>query len=295
MKLDNQHTSTPSSASGSDPDLVYREALDTEDGESTLLLSGSAVTKERASAQEAPPQAASKLDRLVRIATLVIVLCAVVDVVLVLYVGLQNRAGSATWQSDDLEIRSPYVHLAELYAQKQLKSSEDEPIINHARAFVQIDANQPDKIFPSYGASRNGMIPEYERRLVATETMSTIAQFRIVDFGMEQCSLSVTVPARNEANDVIAYESSTIDIYLLPVSKKLNMQKLSYSTRPLGGKFFSSLPVSFNNTHSLPWYPCEWGTYQTFEFRCSKPGCKIDITGTGDAESGLYIVQHQSI
>ncbi|KAF7312203.1 hypothetical protein MIND_00233200 [Mycena indigotica] len=286
---------SPQSSSGSEPDV----AAIGDDEEYTSLLGHSTHQELMRAPVEKPGP--SKLDRLVWVATIIIALCTVIDVVLVLYLGLHSSTTAYSQlevPEEDLEIRSPYVNLAELYAQTPLKSSKHKPIINHARAFVQIDRTNPHKIFPPYGLMRpiaDGMVPEYERRLLLTESISTIAQFRIADFGMEKCSLSITVPAQGESNDVIADEESTIEIYQLPVTKKLNMQKLSYSTRPVGGKLVGALLVSFNNTHSLPEYPCKSGTYQTFEFRCSKPGCKIDVTGKAEAASGLYITQYQTV
>ncbi|KAJ6570243.1 hypothetical protein DFH09DRAFT_917641 [Mycena vulgaris] len=187
-------------------------------------------------------------------------------------------------------MRSPYVNLAELYSQTSLKSSKHDPIVNHARAFVQISSTEPRKIFPPYGLMRptpDGMVPEYHRHLVVTPTISTVAQFRVADFGMENCSLSITVPPRNESDGRITDEPATLDIWSLPVMKKLDMQKLSWATRPIGGTFFGSLPVSFGETRRLPGYRCPSGSYQTFEFKCSTPGCKIDIMGSGDQASGL--------
>ncbi|KAJ7220016.1 hypothetical protein GGX14DRAFT_585061 [Mycena pura] len=279
----------------------YREPALSPDseGEYTSLLQHDDAPAAKELDSCTPSRSASTLDRLVRIATVIIVCCTVIDMILILYLGIQRQTTgtNARPNEDDLEIRSPYVNLAELYSQTPLESSKHDPIVNHARAFVQISSTEPNRIFPPYGLMRpiaDGMVPEYERRLLATPTISTIAQFRVADFGMELCSLSITVPPRNSSGDHIM-NTASVDIWSLPVTKKLNMQKLSYSTRPLGGTFFGSLPVSFNKTTRLPAYPCLSGTYQTFEFRCSKPECSIDITGQGDEASGLYIYQYQTI
>jgi len=247
-------------------------------------------------------RSAFRLERLVRIATIVIVSCTVIDMLLILYlqVGIQHNSGAQA-EPTDLEIRSPYVNLAELYSQTSQKSSKHDPIVNHARAFVQISSTEPHEIFPPYGLMRpvaDGMVPEYQRHLLVTPTISTVAQFRVADFGMENCSLSITVPPLNETEDGITEEPAMLDIWSLPLTKKLDMQKLSWATRPTGGTFFGSLPVSYGETHQLPGYRCLSGTYHTFEFKlstCSKPGCKIDIMGNGDEASGLYMYQYQTV
>jgi len=272
---------------------------DSADGEYAALLQDEDPTaKEIASATT---RSTFRLERLVRIATTIIVLCTVIDVLLLAYLGVQQHLANQTTNLDeqeDLEIRSPYVNLAELYSQTSLKSSKHDPIVNHARAFVQISSTEPHKVFPPYGLMRpiaDGMVPEYQRHLLVTPTISTIAQFRIADFGMENCSLSITVPPRADSDDHIHDEPANLDIWSLPVKKKLDMQKLSFATRPTGGTFFGSLPVSFGETHRLSGYRCLSGSYQTFEFRCSTPGCKIDVMGNGDQASGLYMYQYQTI
>ncbi|KAK7032901.1 hypothetical protein R3P38DRAFT_2919606 [Favolaschia claudopus] len=267
------------------------------DEEYTALLDD--TSKETAS--EPLSRTVFRLDRLVRLATLIILLCTVIDLLLIVYLGVQqhsvrNKVPGA--EDDDLEIRSPYVNLAELYAQTPLKSSKHDPIVNHARAFVQISATEPHKVFPPYGLMRpiaDGMVPEYQRHLLVTPTMSTVAQFRVADFGMENCSMSITVPPREESHDHIQDEPATVEIWSYPLKKKLNMQKLSYATRPTGGTLLGSLPVAFGETYRLPGYHCLSGTYQTFEFKCSTPGCKIDVMGNGDKASGLYMYQYQTV
>jgi len=280
---------------------TYPELAQLPDGECTALLQDEdpAATKEIASSA---PRSAFRLERLVRMATIIIVICTVIDMFLVLYLGIiQHRSANQRAgydEQEDLVIRSPYVNLAELYSQTGLKSSKHPPIVNHARAFVQISSREPHKVFPPYGLMRpiaDGMVPEYQRRLLVTPTISTVAQFRVADFGMENCSLSITVPPRADSDDHITDEPATLDIWSLPVTKKMDMQKLSWATRPTGGTFFGSLPVSFNETHRLPGYHCLSGSYQTFEFRCSTPGCRIDIMGNEDKASGLYMYQYQTI
>ncbi|KAJ6448888.1 hypothetical protein C8R45DRAFT_1114956 [Mycena sanguinolenta] len=274
---------------------------DSVDGEyAALLQDEDSPTKEASVPASGTPRAAFKLERLVRVATGIIVLCTVIDCLLLLYLGVQQHSAhrNAARDEEDLEIRSPYVNLAELYSQTSLKSSKHDPIVNHARAFVQISSTEPHRIFPPYGLLRpiaDGLVPEYQRHLLVTPTISTIAQFRVADFGMENCSLSITVPPRADSNDHIHDEPATLEIWSYPVTKKLDMQKLSYATRPTGGTLFGSLPVSFGETHRLPGYRCLSGSYQTFEFKCSTPECKIDIMGNGDEASGLYMYQYQTI
>ncbi|KAJ7650620.1 hypothetical protein FB45DRAFT_731042, partial [Roridomyces roridus] len=227
---------------------------------------------------------------LVRMTIAIVACCTVIDLLLILYLqlGIQHPA-AAQAEPTDLKILSPYVNLAELYSQTPLKSSKHKPIVNHARAFVQISSTEPNRIFPPYGLLRpiaDGMVPEYQRRLLVTPTISTVAQFRVADFGMEDCSLSITVPPLNDTTHDHVDESATIDIWSLPVEGKLDMLKLSWSTRPTGGTFFGSLPVAYGETHRLAPYRCLSGTYHTFEFRCSKPDCKIDVMGNGDQASG---------
>ncbi|KAJ7178758.1 hypothetical protein C8R43DRAFT_974370 [Mycena crocata] len=273
------------------------------DGEYAALLQDNDTSPlaQKELASSSSPRSLFRLERLVRIATAIIICCTVIDMLLLLYLGVvQHRAANRTSTNgeDDLEIRSPYVNLAELYSQTSLTSSKHDPIVNHARAFVQISSTEPHKVFPPYGLMRpipDGMVPEYERHLLVTPKISTVAQFRVADFGMENCSLSITVPPRNDSSAHLTDEPATLDVWSLPVTKKMKMHKLSWATRPTGGKLFGSLPVSFGETHRLPGYRCESSSYQSFEFRCSTPNCKIDIMGKGVGASGLYMYQYQTV
>lgn len=145
-------------------------------------------------AASATSRSAFRLERLVRVATTIIVLCTgrahlrvrrafliyhflVIDMLLLLYLGVHQHSANKTAGSedhDDLEIRSPYVNLASLYSQTSLQSSKHDPIVNHARAFVQISSTEPHKVFPPYGLMRptgDGMVPEYQRHLLVTPTV----------------------------------------------------------------------------------------------------------------------------
>ncbi|KAJ7284609.1 hypothetical protein C8J57DRAFT_1497508 [Mycena rebaudengoi] len=248
------------------------------------------------------PRSALRLERIVRIATAIIVCCTVIDMLLILYLGIHqfttNHSPPVEADGDDLEIRSPFVNLAELYSQETMQSSKHDPIVNHARAFVQISSTEPERIFPPWGLMRltpDGMVPEYKRHLLVTPTTSTVAQFRVADFGMESCSLSITLPPLNETDGFVLNEPATLDIWSWDVPKKMEMHKLSWATRYPRKTFLGSLPVSIGETNRLPGYRCLSGSYQTLEFTCSTPNCKIDITGEGDHASGLYMYQYQTI
>ncbi|KAJ7263749.1 hypothetical protein C8J57DRAFT_1625973 [Mycena rebaudengoi] len=184
------------------------------------------------------PRSAFSLERIVRIATAIIVCCTVIDMLLILYLGIHqittNHSLPVEVDGDDLEIRSPFVNLAELYSQEIMKSSKHDPIVNHARAFVQISSTEPERIFPLWGLMRptpDGMVPEYKWHLLVTPTTSTVAQFRVADFGMESCSLSITLPPLNETDGFVLNEPATLDIWSWDVPKKMEMHKLSWATR----------------------------------------------------------------
>nr|GAT49487.1 predicted protein [Mycena chlorophos] len=283
-------TSYPPSDSGS----PYEDRED-----ASLLGRGDGANVKRLGLNEKSP----KLDLLGRTATLVVVLCTVVDLILVLYLGLHQRGLVAPTppsvvSEEDLEVQMPYINLAQLYAEKPHLKTNIAPIVTHSRAFVQIDQAHPDKVLPPYAPLRplsEGLVPEYDRRLILTDTISTVAQFRVADFGMESCALRVTILEDSKDTLIGPGEPATIDVYKLPVLKKMKMHNLSYATRPQGATFFGTMTLAFNSSYELPAYPCKSGTHETFEFRCSQPGCNIEVTGIGGKAFGLYMVQYQTI
>ncbi|KAH7918120.1 hypothetical protein BV22DRAFT_1025126 [Leucogyrophana mollusca] len=238
-----------------------------------------------------------------RWAIIVIAMCTVLDLVLVLCVGIQY-ARSTIWSKPDepLQIRSSYVNLDVLYANTNISASRHGPIMSHARAFAQVSSAEPDRVYPSYSGReirKEGILPLYERRLLVTPEISTIASFRVLDFGMESCSFAVAVPPKNQTTDFISGPQGngtvTLDVWSLQVEGALDLRDLSWKTRPRSRSFLGPLTVSYGAIRQMPKFPCRSQSYQTVEISCSTPECNVDVLGVGAEVSSLYMYQYQTV
>ncbi|KAF9557472.1 hypothetical protein CPC08DRAFT_710368 [Agrocybe pediades] len=239
----------------------------------------------------------------------VVCICTVVDTTLIARLLLQksrpyNQSLEKTVQHKP-QLRSSYMNLEALYKDDSVSRTKVGPIINHAPAMYQVLSTRPNEVQPVYSElilKHVGFAPMDVRRLVANASTSTIAQFRVMDFGMEICTLAVTVPPRNETEDIITgFEEAlegrgVVDIWILTeITTKVDPRKLSWANKPRVRKLLHSLPVRYGTSTETPKFSCPSLSYQTFEISCSVPKCNIDIIGRGSYSSGLHMWQYQSV
>lgn len=120
--------------------------------------------------------------------------------------------------------------------------------------------------------------------------MSTFAQFRVLDYGMENCSLVLRIPEFGSEAMEIARVGSTIDVWSLAVDGKVDLQTLSYRTLPRRIDKVGSFTPRYNTTEQLPSFSCESGTYHAFLLTCPqgarKEDCWVDVTSTKEKPIG---------
>ncbi|KAH7912744.1 hypothetical protein BJ138DRAFT_1112041 [Hygrophoropsis aurantiaca] len=239
-----------------------------------------------------------------RWAIMIIAICTVFDLVLVSCVGVQY-VRSTFWSQphEPLEMRSSYVNLDVLYSNPTVnKTSRHGPITSHARAFAQVSSAQPDRVYPSYVGReirKEGVLPLYERHLMVTPEIATIASFRVLDFGMESCSLAIAVAQKNQTTDFISGprgdDTVTLDIWSLEVQGVPDLHNLSWKTRPQSRSFLGPLTVSYGAIHQTPQFPCNSQSYVTVEVSCPTPECQVDVLGMGTETASLYMYQYQTV
>ncbi|KAG2033994.1 hypothetical protein BDR03DRAFT_966257 [Suillus americanus] len=210
----------------------------------------------------------------------------------------------STSTSDELELlpfQNPYLNLEILYKDPDFKSSTHHPIINNVPIIAQVSNREHQKIRPPlqrYKSVAQSRAPIYERRLIVTQELESIAQFRVLDFGMENCSLSLTVPPRNSTEDLLYTDlgdSVILDVWSLPARHKLDLYNLSWSKLPRPRVHIGHMNVSYGKTYRMPSFQCKSQSYQTFAVSCSSPGCLVNVTGKDMGPSGLYMYQSQTI
>ena len=124
--------------------------------------------------------------------------------------------------------------------------------------------------------------------------MSTFVQFRALDYGMENCSLVLRIPAHGSdgAMEMAHIGSSIIDVWSLAVNAKVDLLKLSHNALPRRIAKVGTFTVRYNATEELPSFPCESGTYHAFLFTCPegarKEDCLVDVTSTKEELVGEW-------
>jgi len=120
--------------------------------------------------------------------------------------------------------------------------------------------------------------------------MSSFAQFPVLDYGMEECSIMISIPARNMTSTLVLSDMptpSSIDIYLFPkVIKRVNFKTLTWATKPKETErvHLDSLRVAYGEIHESKKFQCLSLSYQTFEFSCAD--CHIDMLVVDKREEG---------
>ncbi|KAG1836220.1 hypothetical protein DFJ58DRAFT_735145 [Suillus subalutaceus] len=198
----------------------------------------------------------------------IMIVCTILDFSMIVWDRfLRVDLRSASTSDELLPFQNPYLNLEILYKNPDFKSSTHEPIINNA---------------PRYKSVEQSRAPIYERRLIVTQEFESIAQFRVLDFGMENCSLSLTVPPRNSTEDLLYSDlgdSVILDVWSLPARHKLDLYNLSWSKLPRPRVHIGYMNASYGNTYRMPSFQCKSQSYQTFAVSCSSPGCLVNVTG----------------
>ncbi|KAJ7484283.1 hypothetical protein FB451DRAFT_1028782 [Mycena latifolia] len=110
---------------------------------------------------------------------------------------------------------------------------------NYPIALAQIDAVDAGKIFEedprAYMSPIGTVVPEDRR-------VSTIAQFRTIDWGMEDCELHLSLPTLNVS--IASPPNVGVELYRLNQTYPLDLATLSYRSRPLRVAQVASIPLA---------------------------------------------------
>ncbi|KAJ6602436.1 hypothetical protein DFH09DRAFT_899664 [Mycena vulgaris] len=223
------------------------------------------------------------LQRFVYWSIIVISVCSMVDVLALVYFAARTSfqyPGTVT----DMPIRSSYIHLEDLYLKKHYQSSKIEPIINLPKVLQVVDSSQPNQVIPQWAetwATPHGIVPVNDRRFRITNTVSTVAQFRVLDFGMESCVITLTMPSRNSSQTIGQLENH-LDVWRLKEDRKLDFNKLSWKSKPERSRLLGRFSITSGTTQQLVGFSCVSGTYLTIEIACTIPGpdCLFESVAT---------------
>ena len=112
--------------------------------------------------------------------------------------------------------------------------------------------------------------------------MHTIVQFRAIDFGMESCTLAFDFPAAGDQPEPGATfdirPSSRFDVFRLDIEKKIDTDKLSFSTRPPVLSKVATIEAHIHGMTVITEFPCPSMSLYGFEIACAKGSdCFLDV------------------
>ncbi|KAF9077050.1 hypothetical protein BDP27DRAFT_1313041 [Rhodocollybia butyracea] len=224
---------------------------------------------------------------------LVILICAIVDAILVMYMVLGSQTSVKSLST--LETRSPYVNFGDLYKDPNFKQPFHAPILALPRLSIPVSSSNPWKVFPPI----NDEAILTDRGFWINTEIHTILQFRVLDYGMENCSLALHIPpftGVNASSGLVISElhSPIVDVWLLEAASKLDIHSLSWNTRPKRQAHIGTFNITYGSEQELEGLTCRSGSYITFELSCASVDCSIDIIRTARQATGFYMIQHQT-
>ncbi|KAH6914549.1 hypothetical protein BKA70DRAFT_550193 [Coprinopsis sp. MPI-PUGE-AT-0042] len=233
----------------------------------------------------------------VLITSIVAALCTLTNIGLVVFWQNQPTPTKHTALSngyDQLEVANSYIKLdTAIY---DLLRTPPKPIKNFPLVVSRINAQDPQRVYTdtTHWLSRLGLVYPEENEVTVTSSYSTIMQFRTLDFGMERCSVVLSIDASS-----YRYQSgSKIDIWELKAPRRLDPRSISWTSRPSRNRLFSSMALSVNTTGlESPEFRCSSGSLHAFEFACSdSEACQLEYRQDAKKHDlGIYIKQQSSI
>ncbi|KAF8155878.1 hypothetical protein B0H34DRAFT_675988 [Crassisporium funariophilum] len=212
-------------------------------------------------------------------------------------------------QYNNLRRPSPFIGLEKI---KRPAHPTPRTLINYPQIIAQVDSANKHKVFdddPKRFMSHTGFVSPEDRRVKITKTVSTITQFRAIDFGMESCEVKLRFPANLTTRLAeSAQKPFFISVYRLAEDKPLNTKSLSQSNAPNrlalvdNIQVIPGVAVDWHNT-----FNCPWDTVLSFELACfgtDRPGfesteeCSLEWwqnKDEDDPDMAVYMLQHATV
>ncbi|KAJ6583269.1 hypothetical protein B0H10DRAFT_1962223 [Mycena sp. CBHHK59/15] len=174
------------------------------------------------------------------------------------------------------------------------------PIVNFPRLLAQINSSDPSAVYlhQVHWPSSFGMIYPKEREFL----VSTIAQFRTIDFNMERCVATLEIPSPADVQNLTSKSVSSssepflLEIWTLNTAEDISPRTLSYTTCPPRTSLLATMAVhSGYNLRDSPPFPCPSHSLLMFEISCSIPACSLHFRqDTKSPRLAFYITQYPS-
>lgn len=155
------------------------------------------------------------------------------------------------------------------------------PVPNYPLLLSSVDRSKPKD------ADTNGTVFHVDR------DHTTVMQFRVHDYGLERCTLNITVPAPSELGPKTYHASRTtqpLDVWTLAAAA-LRPRTLSWAARPARLARLGTLDFAAGTSSDIPWFSCPSDSLQTFEFACPRGDAECSVRFRQDRAAPLLGVQ----
>lgn len=199
------------------------------------------------------------------------------------YIGLENAV-----RDPNGEPPRPISNFPSLAAQIN-RSRPKEVYFEHNRHFTNFGTAYPTdrKFRVSSEVSRSQLVFLLRIGLICPQ-FSTIVQYRVQDWGMERCTLTLStslvapVSGHHHGRQNDERPSGRVDIWKLDEGKRLHPQLLSWNTRPQRHSRMASWDLSDFEHLETNEFECKSGSTLTFEISCSSDSddCRLEYNQT---------------
>jgi len=204
-----------------------------------------------------------------------------------------------------MEFRNPYIGLDELYSLQRTRPSTYRTVVNEPRLTAQVSIIEPDRVFPIDAhrwLSDFGLLSPPDRHLQVTSVIHTIAQFNVLDYGMEKCALTVRLPKRGETLPhpfILPAQEDTVELSIcqLDAPRPLDERKITWASRPKCDKKLGTIVAQVGSEVEMEPFYCKSGSFLTYEVSCAEgsPDCKLETWTNHNETWGFFIKQYQSV
>ncbi|KAJ7817845.1 hypothetical protein B0H14DRAFT_2840964 [Mycena olivaceomarginata] len=203
---------------------------------------------------------------------------------------------------DNLRRPSQFVGFEKL---QRVGTPATKSFVNFPLVLAQIDSSDPTRTAPPFlGVFTNiGTIYPELGRVVVSKSISTVVQFRALDFGMEACEIRIALPINASAvsgNRPLTLPSSPIAIFSLEHDKPLHADSLSYSSRPPRGDKIADISLGYGSVWNHH-FKCQMDDMYAFELACPSLGsesfCDLAWEQDKDHDSlpAITMIQHSIV
>ncbi|KAI0759040.1 hypothetical protein C8Q74DRAFT_1359986 [Fomes fomentarius] len=197
---------------------------------------------------------------------------------------------------------NPYLYLNKILANTTQKF---DPITNFPPVALQFDNADPKRRMREEDRGRPtsfGTVYPDDRRILVNDKVSTVVQFRNIDYAMERCVLHTVIPERNGTfdPDVTLADPSMVDVWLLDGPTEFSRYiRGSMEYAPKRRELLTTLTFSRSEPSRSSEFHCTSGEFTTLELTCSpaNAGCSVEFWQDQRAKplGGLYMVQYPTL